>query len=186
MQTQFCLLGPLTVRHSGVAVAIPSGKQRSVLASLLLSAGRVVSYGEMADALWGVGSPASADVSIRNYVRRLRQILQDAGLDRILTRPGGYLIRVEADELDLTRFERLAADAQAASRAGAWERAAADAAAALALWNGEALSGVPSEVLAVRELPRLTELRLQAIETRFGAEIRLGRQSDVIAELRRA
>jgi DNA-binding SARP family transcriptional activator/tetratricopeptide (TPR) repeat protein len=156
-----------------------------VLASLLLSAGRVVSHGEMADALWGVGSPASADVSIRNYIRRLRQILQDAGLDRILTRPGGYLIRVEADELDLTRFERLAADAQAATRAGAWERAAADAAAALALWSGEALSGVPSEVLAVRELPRLTELRLQAIETRFGAEIRLGRQSDVIAELRR-
>jgi DNA-binding SARP family transcriptional activator/tetratricopeptide (TPR) repeat protein len=185
VQTEFCLLGPLTVRHSGVAVAIPSGKQRSVLASLLLSAGRVVSHSEIAEALWGLGSPPSADVSIRNYVRRLRQILQDAGLDRILTRPGGYLIRVEADELDLTRFERLVADAQAATRAGAWERAAADAAAALALWSGEALSGVPSEVLAVREVPRLTELRLQAIETRFGAEIRVGRQPDVIAELRR-
>ena len=185
MQTEFCLLGPLTVRHGGIVVAIPPGKQRSVLASLLLSVGRVVSHGAMAEALWGDESPASADVSIRNYVRRLRQILQDAGLDRILTRPGGYLIRVEADELDLTRFERLAADAQAATRAGAWERAAADAAAALALWSGEALSGVPSEALAARELPRLTELRLQAIETRSGAEIRLGRQSDVIAELRR-
>jgi DNA-binding SARP family transcriptional activator/tetratricopeptide (TPR) repeat protein len=185
VQTEFCLLGPLTVRHGGIAVAIPPGKQRSVLASLLLKVGRVVSRGEIAEALWGDEWPASADVSIRNYVRRLRQILQDAGLDRILTRPGGYLIRVEAEELDLTRFERLAADARAATRIGAWETAAADAAAALALWSGDALSGVPSEVLAAREVPRLTELRLQAIETRIGAEIRLGRQSDVIAELRR-
>jgi DNA-binding SARP family transcriptional activator/tetratricopeptide (TPR) repeat protein len=185
VQTEFCLLGPLTVRHGGIAVAIPAGKQRSVLAALLLSAGRVVSHGEIAEALWGDEWPASADVSIRNYVRRLRQILHDAGLDRILTRPGGYLIRVEAEELDLTRFERLAADARAAIRAGAWETAAADAAAALALWSGDALSGVPSEVLAAREVPRLTELRLQVIETRIGAEIRLGRPSDVIAELRR-
>jgi DNA-binding SARP family transcriptional activator/tetratricopeptide (TPR) repeat protein len=185
VQTEFCLLGPLTVRNGGIAVAIPPGKQRSVLASLLLSFGRVVSRGEIAEALWGDEWPASADVSIRNYVRRLRQILRDAGLDRILTRPGGYLIRVEAGELDLTRFERLAADARAATRVGAWETAAADAAAALALWSGDPLSGVPSEVLAAREVPRLTELRLQAIETRIGAEIRLGRQSDVIAELRR-
>jgi DNA-binding SARP family transcriptional activator/tetratricopeptide (TPR) repeat protein len=185
VQTEFCLLGPLTVRQSGIAVAIPHGKQRSVLASLLLSAGGVVSHGEIAEALWGLGPPPSADVSIRNYVRRLRQTLRDAGLDRIATRPGGYLIRVEAEELDLTRFERLAADARAALRAGAWETAAVQAVAALALWSGEALSGVPSEVLAAREVPRLTELRLQAIETRIGAEIRLGRQSDVIAELRR-
>jgi DNA-binding SARP family transcriptional activator/tetratricopeptide (TPR) repeat protein len=173
------------VRHGGVAVATPPGRQRVVLASLLLSAGRVVSHGELAEALWGVTPPPSADVSVRNYVRRLRQTLRDAGLDRVLTRPGGYLIRVGADELDLTRFERLAADAQAAARVGAWETAAANAAAALALWSGEALSGVPSEVLAAREVPRLTELRLQAIETRIGAEIRLGRQQDVIGELRR-
>jgi DNA-binding SARP family transcriptional activator/tetratricopeptide (TPR) repeat protein len=185
VRTEFCLLGPLTVRHSGTAVAITHGKQRSVLASLLLSAGHVVSHGEIAEAVWGFGAPPSADVSIRNYVRRLRQTLQDAGLDRILTRPGGYLIRVDADELDLVRFERLAADAQAAMRAGAWETAGVHATAALALWSGEALAGVPSEALAAREVPRLTELRLQALETRIGAEIRLGRPSDVIGELRR-
>jgi DNA-binding SARP family transcriptional activator/tetratricopeptide (TPR) repeat protein len=185
VQTQFCLLGPLTVRHSGTTVAIPLGKQRSVLASLLLSAGRVVSHGELTEAVWGLGAPPSADVSIRNYVRRLRQVLQDAGLDRILTQPGGYLIQVGAGELDLARFERLASDAQAATRAGAWETAAAHAEVALSLWSGDALAGVPSEVLAAREVPRLTELRLQVVETRIGAEIRLGRPSGVIAELRR-
>jgi DNA-binding SARP family transcriptional activator/tetratricopeptide (TPR) repeat protein len=156
-----------------------------VLASLLLSAGRVVSHGELAEAVWGLGAPPSADVSIRNYVRRLRQVLQDAGLDRIVTRPGGYLIQVDAGELDLARFERLAVDAQAAMRDEAWETVAAHAAAALALWSGDALAGVPSEVLVAREVPRLTELRLQVVESRVGAEIHLGRPSEVIAELRR-
>jgi len=185
MQTEFCLLGPITVRHCGMAVSIAHGKQRSVLASLLLRAGHMVSLGEIAEALWGPGPPLSADVSIRNYVRRLRHTLPDGGPERILTRPGGYLIRVDPDELDLTRFERLTADAQAATRAGMWEAAAVHATAALALWNGEALADVPSEVLTAREVPRLAEMRLQATETRISADIHLGRQSDVIAELQR-
>jgi DNA-binding SARP family transcriptional activator len=69
VQTEFCLLGPVTVRHGGIAVPVAHGKQRSVLASPLLSAGRMVSLGEFAEALWGPGPPPSADVSIRNYVR---------------------------------------------------------------------------------------------------------------------
>ena len=185
MQTEFCLLGPLTVRRDGIPLAIPPGKQRIVLALLLLSAGHLVSHHEIAEALWGLGPPPSAQVSIRNYVRRLRQVLKEAGLDRILTRPSGYLMRVAPDELDVTRFERLAADAQAASRAGTWDSAAVHAAAALALWTGEPLSDVLSEGLTAREVPRLAELRLQAIETRISAEMHQGYQTEVIPELQR-
>jgi len=43
--TEFCLLGPLAVRCGGTVVAVPPGKQRALLAALLLSAGRAVSLG---------------------------------------------------------------------------------------------------------------------------------------------
>jgi DNA-binding SARP family transcriptional activator len=70
---EFCLLGPLAVRCDGAAVLVPPGKQRAVLAALLLAGGRVVPADELSRALWGAAPPASARVSVQNYVRRLRQ-----------------------------------------------------------------------------------------------------------------
>ena len=180
---EFCLLGPLMVRSGGVTVPIAPGKQRAVLAALLLDAGRVVPAGELAQVLWGAAPPASARVSVHNYVRRLRQALGEAGRARIETWPGGYLISVEAGELAVTRFEALAWAARTAVRAGSWDSAAAWARDALALWRGEPLADAASEVLALREGPRLAELRLQALEARIEADVRLGHPAEVIAEV---
>ena len=41
-----------------------------------------------------------------------------------------------------------------------------------------------SDALARREVPRLAELRLQALETRIDADLHLGRHAEVITELR--
>jgi DNA-binding SARP family transcriptional activator/Flp pilus assembly protein TadD len=182
---EFCLLGPLVVRCGGVALPVPRGRQRAVLAVLLLNAGRVVSVGEMAETLWGPSPLPSASVTVRNYVKRLRRVLGDADQARILTRSPGYVIRVDPGELDVARFEVLLEDARSAARAGYWEAAADQARAALALWRGEPLADVKSEALALREVPRLAELRLQAAELRIDAELRLGRHGVVIAELER-
>jgi len=181
--TQFCLLGPLLVRCGGVAVPVLSGKQRAVLAGLLLNPGRVVSVDELAEILWGTAAPPSARVTIQNYVMRLRRALGDRS--RIGTQPHGYVIRVEAGELDVSVFEARLAAARAAARDGLWETAVAEAGAGLSLWRGEPLADVPSDLLAVRDAPRLAELRLQALETRIDADLRLGRHAEVITELRR-
>jgi DNA-binding SARP family transcriptional activator/uncharacterized protein HemY len=184
-ELDFCLLGPLMVRSDGVPVAVPPGKQRAVLAALLLNAGRVVPVAELAEALWGAAPPPSAPVTIRNYVKRLRHTLGEAGPARIRTQPPGYLISVSAGELDVSRFERLLAAARTAGRNGAWDIAAGQARAALSLWRGDPLTDVESEVVAARQVPRLAEMRLQATETRIEAELHLGQHRDVIAELRR-
>ena len=182
---EFCLLGPVVVRCGGVAVPVPRGRQRAVLALLLLNAGRVVSVGEIAETLWGPAPPPSASATVRNYVKRLRRGLGNAGQPGIVTRSPGYMIRVDPGELDVARFEVLLDGARNSARGGPWEAAADQARAALALWRGEPLADVESETLALREVPRLAELRLQAAELRADAELRLGRHGVVIAELER-
>jgi DNA-binding SARP family transcriptional activator len=181
----FGLLGPMTVYHRGVPVPIPRGKQRVLLAALLLNAGRTLSVDELNETLWGAAPPASAKATLQNYVKRLRASLDDTGHRRIGLVPPGYLIRVEPGELDVHSFESLLDAGRNAVRAGAWEQAASQFHDALALWRGEALDGVGSSVLELREVPRLTEMRMQATEARIEADLHLGRHADVTAELRK-
>ena len=181
--TEFCLLGPLLVRKDGTTVPVASGKQRAVLAALLLSPDRTVSLDELTEVLWGSAPPPSARVSVQNHVMRLRKTL-GAGA-QIHTHAHGYEIRIDAIDLDVSRFEAHLTAAREAARGGCWDTAADQARAGLALWRGEPLADVESDLLAIRDVPRLAELRLQAVEVRLAADIRLGRQADVITEVQR-
>jgi DNA-binding SARP family transcriptional activator/Tfp pilus assembly protein PilF len=183
-ELRFGLLGPLLVRHAGLVVPIPSAKQRVILASLLLDANRVVSLDELCGRLWEDVPPASALLTLRNYVKRLRAALGDADHSQIITQSGGYLIRVGPGELDLARFEASCRAARDAARAQAWDPAATELSGALALWRGDPLADVPSESLARNVVPRLADMRLQALEDRIDADLHLGRHTDVITELR--
>ena len=183
MEMEFRLLGRLTVCCGGLELPVRQGKQRALLAGLLLRANRTVLIRELAETLWGAEPPPSAEMTIRNHVRRLRDALGAAGRARVATVPGGYLVSVAAGELDVSRFESLLRSAQTAARDGSWPQAAGQAQAALALWRGDPLVDVPSDALVRREVPRLAELRLQALETRIDADLQLGRHTDVIAEL---
>jgi DNA-binding SARP family transcriptional activator/tetratricopeptide (TPR) repeat protein len=180
----FCLLGPLAVRCGDKVVPVRPGKQRAVLAALLLNANRVVPIEELAETLWGTAPPPSARVSVQNYVVRLRKALADEGHCRIGTQPRGYVINVAAGELDMTRFEVLLGAARHAARDGSWDTAAARARTALTLWRGEPLADVESELLAQRDVPRLADLRLQALEIRIEADLHLGQHAEVTGELR--
>jgi DNA-binding SARP family transcriptional activator/tetratricopeptide (TPR) repeat protein len=180
---EFGLLGPLVVRSAGTVLQVPQGNQRVLLATLLLDANRVVSVDEIARTLWGTTPPTSAPVTVRNYVRRLRQSLGGAGPELIAAHQHGYLIKIADDELDVLRFENVLSASLAAARLGSWDRAAATARDALWLWRGEPLADIRCYALAQRERPRLAELRLQALETRVEADLRLGRRTEALAEL---
>ncbi|WP_371496868.1 winged helix-turn-helix domain-containing protein [Kitasatospora sp. NBC_00374] len=180
---EFCVLGPLLVRDGGGVRAVPAAKQRVLLAALLLRPGQVVPADVLADTIWNFAPPPSASTTLRNYVMRLRRGLGEAG-ERIETREGGYLIEVGPGELDASRFETLRAQGEAALREGAHERAAELLRAALGLWRGPALADVPSDALHQVEAGRLNEGRLDAVEARVEAELRLDRHPAVVAELR--
>jgi len=183
VRVEFGVLGPLLVRRGAARLPVPPGKQRTLLAVLLLAANQLVSCDTLIDTLWGGDPPPSARVSLQNHIKRLRRSL--AGCDRIGTERRGYLIQVLPGELDVGEFEELARAGRAAAKASDWPAAAARCGQALSLWRGEPLAGVCCEALAQREVPRLAELRLQTLESRIGADLHLGRHGEVIAELRR-
>ncbi|HXL89931.1 MAG TPA: BTAD domain-containing putative transcriptional regulator [Streptosporangiaceae bacterium] len=183
-RAEFCLLGPLVVRCAGVAVPVPQRRQRALLATLLLHPGRAFSAARLAELLWEPAEPPpSAEVTVRNYVKRLRRALAAAGLDRIVTSPGGYLIRVEPGELDITVMQQALAAAHDAARQGDWQQAGQHADAALLMWRGEPLADVDLPELAAKA-GRLAELRLQADELRVEAGLRLGGHTELLPELR--
>jgi DNA-binding SARP family transcriptional activator/tetratricopeptide (TPR) repeat protein len=182
---EYGLLGPLLVRRGGEVVTVAPGKQRVVLAALLLRGGRLTGVDELAEALWGTQPPPSARQSLHNYVARLRKALGAGGGAVIVTGPDGYQIDLGPGELDVDRFEAALAAGRAAARAADWAQAARVLREGLALWRGEPLAGIGSPVLAAREGPRLGELRWQATEALAEADLQLGRHAEVIAGLRR-
>ena len=101
------VLGPLDVRHGDVGIAVPAAKQRMMLGTLLVYANQVVSFDQLTEALWGDVPPDGSRVTLRNYVKRLRQILGPAVGERIQTRDPGYQIDVDESELDLLCFTKL-------------------------------------------------------------------------------
>ncbi|MGW2236967.1 BTAD domain-containing putative transcriptional regulator [Streptomyces sp. NPDC001759] len=152
--------------------AIGSPKVRTLLAALLLEAGRVVSVDSLKDALWGLAPPASAHASLHNHVARLRRLLDDP--ERLRTVPPGYVLRVEQGELDVQVFERHVAAARGAHAARNWERVVRECVSALALWRGTPLDGLPSDLGGYAYVQRLAEARLLLLEWRYDAELALG------------
>ena len=172
----FRILGPLEVVGDHGSIALGGQKQRALLGLLLMRAGEVVATDRLVDQLWGEQPPKTATTSLQNLVSQLRKLL---GPDLLVTRPPGYVLHVEAERVDLGRFERLVAEARPAE---ALERAA-KLREALALWRGSPLADLAFETFAQTEIRRLEELRVEAVEERIDADLELGEGSSLVSEL---
>jgi YVTN family beta-propeller protein len=183
---EFRVLGDLEVRHQGEAIPLGAHQQRAVLAMLVLYAGEVVSGDRLMDELWGDEPPARAAKTVQVYVSRLRKALTGAGgtsSDPIVTRDHGYVLRVDPAQVDLRVFERLLDEGRRAHAERAFERAGDVLREALALWRGPPLADFTFDAFAAREIARLEELRLEALELRIDADLELGRHAALVAEL---
>ena len=186
-QVFFGVLGPLEARLGGRVVPLGGAKQRAVLAILLLDANEVVSSDRLIDELWGGSPPETALTSLHGYVSQLRKRLEPARAagenTLLLTRPPGYLLRVDPEQVDLFRFERLAAEARRDLAGGKPDRASAALREALDLWRGAPLADLADEPFAEAEIARLEELRLAVLEQRFDADLALGRDHELVPEI---
>jgi DNA-binding SARP family transcriptional activator len=180
------LLGPLEVDDGGCVVPIPGVKERALLALLVLRANRLVSLDLLIDELWGERPPATARHTLEAHVSRLRRALAAGGCGGLIERKaGGYRIRVREAQLDVLRFERLAADGERALAGGDAAGAEESLTAALACWRGSPLADVAFAPSLAAEAGRLEELRVAAVEARSAQALaRFERKENVIMPAR--
>ncbi|MFF9086045.1 BTAD domain-containing putative transcriptional regulator [Streptomyces sp. NPDC014991] len=152
--------------------AIGSPKVRALLAALLLEPGRVVSVESLKDVLWGGAPPVSAQASLHNHVTRLRRLLDDP--ERLRAVSPGYMLRVDHGELDVHVFDALGTEARTAHARRDWPGVVRACTAALALWRGAPLSGLPADLGGYALVQRLQEARLFLLEWRYDAELAVG------------
>jgi DNA-binding SARP family transcriptional activator len=175
------LLGPVEIRNGRGGWLRPRGPQlRVTLASLGLSAGRVVPLDDLVDALWEEQSPRSARASVQILVARLRKALREVPECKVDRYGDGYLLQVGLERIDVHQFRSLV---KAARQATSHQEAVSKLSRALTLWRGPALADVSAtpRVEAIRA--GLAEEQLSAAEDRFGHLLAAGRHTEAAEEI---
>src|SRR5262249_4270665 len=142
------LLGPLEVQDDGTVLDVSRKKQRSLLATLALRPGEVVSADRLVDELWGERAPKTAGHAPENYGSEPRKTL---GREAIRTSGAGYALDVTPEQVDAGRFQSLVARARTEAPVERSETYAA----ALSLVRGEPLEDLAYEPFAQAAAPRL-------------------------------
>ncbi|MFC7867785.1 BTAD domain-containing putative transcriptional regulator [Streptomyces murinus] len=175
---RYRLLGPTqALRPDGTAVPVGGARLRALLSVLALRAGRTVPVGVLVDEVWGADPPADAAGALQALVGRLRRAL---GADAVASADGGYRLTAAADDIDLTRFDRLTGDGLTALAEGDPAKAAGLLDDALALWHGQALADLPDRTA---EAARWETRRLDAQRARHTAALALGQAEGALPEL---
>jgi YVTN family beta-propeller protein len=177
------LLGPVEARKGGQPLLLGRRKQRALVALLALNANRVVSTDELIEALWGEDPPPTAPVALYGLVSGLRKLLEPGQQGAVVTKTPGYVLALPPASIDLGRFELLVAEGRRALETGDPTTASARLGEALELWRGPPLQDLAYLPFAQREIDRLDELRLAALETRIDADLARGRNGDLVSEL---
>jgi DNA-binding SARP family transcriptional activator/Tfp pilus assembly protein PilF len=181
------VLGPVTAWYGDQELSVGQPRQQAVLAILAMRANRVISRGELVDAVWGHDPPASAEGGIYTYVAGLRRIIEPnrslRGPGRVLVSSGaGYVLHLVPGQPDAVSFEQYLGRARQLRKGGDAVGAVAELNSALALWRGIAFAGVPGP-FAETERGRLGELRSAAAEEQADVLLSLGRYEEVVPDL---
>jgi DNA-binding SARP family transcriptional activator/tetratricopeptide (TPR) repeat protein len=159
------VLGPLRAFAGDREIRLGAPKQQAVFAALAMCADAVVARGELVDRIWGEDAPMTAAGNLHTYVSGLRRVLSALD-DPLVGSSAGYLLRLDREDLDLHRAERLAARARAARAGGDRPRAIEALDAALKLWRtGQPLGALPGPY-AAEQRARLDGMRVRLLVDR--------------------
>lgn len=195
-QIRIGLLGTLEVGHpvgsatGDCTVQITAAKLRQVLALLAANASTMVSMDQLIDELWPHKPPSTVKTIVQTYVYQLRKLFgkafrSPAGTSPLTTRPGGYLLDVPRERVDIFQFQNLMTSGRAALRHGKPAHAAELLRESLALWRGPVLADVNVGPNLKGLSVYLEEQRLEAISARIEADLASNRHGELVGELRR-
>ncbi|HXM58419.1 MAG TPA: BTAD domain-containing putative transcriptional regulator [Candidatus Dormibacteraeota bacterium] len=182
---RFSLLGSLEVTIPAGPLPIMAKRLRALLAILLLHSGQVVSIDRIIDGIWPGGPPRSVVENIRTYVWQLRSLLfEPAQRGRLESHPGGYRLRVHAEELDLLQFSSLASGGRRALQVGDYATASVLLGEAIALWRGTPLPELELGLTIRAKLVALEEQRWHVQTDWIKARLALGEHDQLVPTLR--
>ncbi len=181
------VLGPVAAWYGDRELPVGQPRQQAVLGILAMRANRVISRGELVDAVWGQDPPVSAEGGIYTYVAGLRRVIEPnrslRGPGRVLVSSGaGYVLHLVPGQPDAVAFEMDLGRSRQLRKAGDPAGAVNALNSALSLWRGIAFAGVPGP-FAETERVRLGELRSAAAEERADVLLSLGRHEEVVPDL---
>ncbi|MFJ7047411.1 BTAD domain-containing putative transcriptional regulator [Streptomyces sp. NPDC101112] len=175
---RYRILGTTQASHAdGTPVPVGGARLRALLTVLALLPGRTVTVSTLVDEVWAGDPPVDASGALQALVGRLRRAL---GPDAILSAHGGYRLTAAADDIDLHRFDRLAAEGARALADGDPAKAAVVLDDALALWQDPPLADLPDRTA---EAARWETRRLDAQRARLTAALALGCAGTALPEL---
>lgn len=187
--TEFKVLGSFEVANGAHGSTPTAPKLRQVLALLLLHANQVANIDLLIEELWGDDPPSSAVPTAQSYIYQLRKLitrdgLAEPGVELLVTKQTGYLLRLGPEQLDADVFQRLAREGREHLSGDRPGDAARILRRALDMWTGPALADlVQGRVLRACAVS-LEEERLRILELRIQAELRLGHHRELIGELK--
>ncbi|GLZ33776.1 hypothetical protein Lesp02_59640 [Lentzea sp. NBRC 105346] len=165
------------------AVLRPARRMARVLLGVFaLRPNRLLSLDWIIDGLWSGHPPPSAAANVRSHITELRRLLGPKPL--IETAPDGYLMLADPDDVDASRFSDLVARGRRHRAAGAVADAAGCFAAALSLWRGDVLEGVPMPSIVEAEAVVLEDLRMTTTEELIDTRLSLGHHHDLVPLLK--
>lgn len=179
----------MEVVHEGQHYTPTAPKARNTLALLLSRVNEVVEIPALIDELWSENPPRSAVTTTQTYIYQLRKMLcralgADAARTLLVTRAPGYWLQIDEELIDARVFERLAGEGKCLLAAGRPDEAARRLQQALDLWRGPALSDVSTGLVLEAHVVQLEEMQLSALQLRIQADMQLGRQRELVPELR--
>ena len=180
------VLGPVGAWSAGSRIDTGSAREQCILAILALTPRVRVSAEALIDRVWGQDPPPKAREDLSSYITRLRkQLRRAAGQVSLETAPGGYLLSVDPEAIDVHMFRLKQRQSRALADSSDLGGAVRLLREADALWRGEeALAGLPGD-WAARMRQSLGEERRAATVRRVELELKLGRHADLVGELQR-
>jgi DNA-binding SARP family transcriptional activator len=181
------VLGPVRAWHGDNELGLGGPRRRGLFGMLAVQAPRVVSRSELIDGMWGQNAPASAVNCVHVSIAGLRRVLEPWRGHRergqVLAASGpGYRLWLGSGRLDAERLHDHLAHARQLAAGGDLAAAGLALDAALGLWQGVPLAGIPGPWADI-ERARLEELRQTATEERIDIRLALGGHHQALAEL---
>jgi SARP family transcriptional regulator, regulator of embCAB operon len=186
---RFTILGALTATNGEREFTPRTPKVCQVLALLLSRANRIVGFEALVEELWGEAPPKTALGTAQTYIYQLRKAVDRENLsapvgDLLVTKPFGYTLQTDVEQLDARIFQRLLAEGRQSLIEGRYAEASQRLRRALDLWTGPPLANVVQGPLLRAYSVHLDEERLRAMELRIQADVLLGRHRELVGELK--